>query len=136
MVSFATDGAVTVSGGNWQIFDSMVQRSGAALCRNRSVASISFARGTSKLGAPPKYVLATRDAGAEPARAAKVPTAFDKVIIATPWQFSGIYAGEGVLRHRIDEIPYTKLHVTLFASPRKLRPGFYAHQRARLQWSR
>lgn len=50
---------------------------------------------------------------------------FDKVIIASPWQFSNISAQEGVIRHSIDTIPYTKLHVTLFASPFSLRPGFF-----------
>ncbi|KJZ77598.1 hypothetical protein HIM_02775 [Hirsutella minnesotensis 3608] len=126
MVSFATEGAITVNGGNWQIFDNMVRSSGAALYRNTSVASISFEKGVMKPGAPRKYVVSTRDANA-PAAAAehKYPTAFDHVVIASPWQFSDIKADAGVLKQQIDRIPYTKLHVTLFTSPYTLHPAFF-----------
>lgn len=125
MVSFATEGAVAVAGGNWQIFDKMVRRSGAALCRNTSVTSITFEKGDGKPGAPRKYLISTRDSSAESAEAESVPTAFDNVIIASPWQFSDIDAGASVIKHRIDKIPYTKLHVTLFTSPLKLHAAYF-----------
>lgn len=118
MVSFATDGAVAVDGGNWQIFDRMVHYSGAAVCHNTSVHSISLEKRRVLSQSPTKYLLSTAEGGA-------LPTVFDNVIIATPWQFSNISAGVGVIRHRIDTIPYTKLHVTLFTSPFKLRAGFF-----------
>lgn len=125
MVSFATEGAVSVSGGNWQIFDNMVQSSGAALYRNTSVTSMSFDKSTMKPGAPRKYRLSTQDVGAASAEPQKFPVAFDSVVIASPWQFSGIKAQEGVLKQTIDKIPYMKLHVTLFTSPYTLRPGVF-----------
>ncbi|PTB61978.1 Prenylcysteine oxidase [Trichoderma citrinoviride] len=120
-VSFATDGAMSVTGGNWHIFENMVKNSGAAILRNTTVSSIRFAKGETSSSAP-KYEISTSSASAEPEL---VDTTFDDVIIASPWQFSNIEAGEGVLKHKIEEIPYTKLHVTLFASPFKLHPAFF-----------
>ncbi|UNI17522.1 hypothetical protein JDV02_003857 [Purpureocillium takamizusanense] len=121
MVSFAAEGAMSVAGGNWRIFDKMVLASGAAVLRNATVASIAFAKGGGDDDDAQKYVVSTRDTGEPSAEARELPTAFDNVIIASPWQFSSIDAAKGVLKHRIDEIPYMKLHVTLFASPFKLR---------------
>ncbi|KAL7820759.1 hypothetical protein V8C26DRAFT_393271 [Trichoderma gracile] len=123
MVSFATDGAMSVNGGNWQIFDEMVKTSGAAMLRNTAVSSIRFAKGKTSSSAP-KYEISKSSASAS-AEPELVDTQFDDVIIASPWQFSNIEAGEGVIKHSIEEIPYTKLHVTLFASPFKLHPGFF-----------
>ncbi|KAJ6441033.1 high-affinity Zn(2+) transporter zrt1 [Purpureocillium lavendulum] len=125
MVSFAAEGAIAVAGGNWQIFDKMVRASGASLLRNTTVASIAFTKDDAKPGDPRKYVLSTKDAGRQTAEAKELATAFDNVIIASPWQYSDIDAAEGVIKHRIDEIPYMKLHVTLFTSPFKLRPDFF-----------
>ncbi|KAH0493014.1 hypothetical protein TgHK011_007937 [Trichoderma gracile] len=123
MVSFATDGAMSVNGGNWQIFDEMVKTSGAAMLRNTAVSSIRFAKGKTSSSAP-KYEISASSASAS-AEPELVDTQFDDVIIASPWQFSNIEAGEGVIKHNIEDIPYTKLHVTLFASPFKLHPGFF-----------
>ncbi|KAK4073909.1 Prenylcys_lyase domain-containing protein [Trichoderma simmonsii] len=121
MVSFATDGAMSVNGGNWRIFDQMVKTSGAAVYHDTAVSSISFAKSKTSSSAP-RYEISTRSAEADPE---VVGTIFDDVIIASPWQFSNIEAGEGVIKHHIEEIPYTKLHVTLFASPFKLHPDFF-----------
>lgn len=121
MVSFATDGAMSVNGGNWRIFDHMVKTSGAVVYHDTAVSSISFAKAKTS-SSPPRYEISTRSAEADPE---VVGTIFDDVIIASPWQFSNIEAGEGVIKHHIEEIPYTKLHVTLFASPFKLHPDFF-----------
>ena len=123
-VSFATNGAVAVDGGNWQIFEKMMQHSGAALYSNTSVASIALQK--TKAGnkvSHPKYVLTTKNASHD--TEIKVATAFDNVVIASPWQFSNIKAGQDVVKHRIDEVPYMKLHVTLFTSPFKLHAPFF-----------
>ncbi|KAG9251111.1 Prenylcysteine lyase-domain-containing protein [Emericellopsis atlantica] len=118
MVSFATEGAVSVEGGNWQIFDKMVQSSGATLHRNTSVASISRPKQDGK------YFVSTKvDGSASTAEAYGI--GFDEVVIATPWQFSQITTDASVLRHKIEEVPYTKLHVTLFTSPFRLHPQFF-----------
>lgn len=112
---------MSVNGGNWRIFEEMVKTSGAAIYQNTAVSSIGFAKEKTSSSAP-KYEISTSSASAEPE---VVSTAFDDVIIASPWQFSNIEAGEGVIKHHIEEIPYTKLHVTLFASPLKLHPEFF-----------
>ncbi|KAK7422081.1 hypothetical protein QQX98_001823 [Neonectria punicea] len=124
MVSFATDGAIAVQGGNWQIFDKMVSASGASVYRNTSVASISAVQKKTKTSSP-KYVIATREGLVESSSHEEYGIAFDNVVVASPWQFSHISTGEGVLQHAIDEVPYTKLHVTLFASPLKLSAKFF-----------
>uniref|UniRef100_A0A0B7JVE8 Prenylcysteine lyase domain-containing protein n=1 Tax=Bionectria ochroleuca TaxID=29856 RepID=A0A0B7JVE8_BIOOC len=121
MVSFATDGAVQILGGNWQIFDNMIQSSKASVYKDTAVTSISL--NPLHDASAPKYQLSTKDVSSE--QAEEYPVTFDKVIIASPWQFSNISAQEGVIRHSIDTIPYTKLHVTLFTSPFSLRPGFF-----------
>ncbi|KAF7541552.1 hypothetical protein G7Z17_g11927 [Cylindrodendrum hubeiense] len=124
MVSFATDGALAVRGGNWQIFDTMVRVSGASVYRNTSVTSISAIQKKTD-NSSPEYLISTRDSGVESSSPDKYAIGFDNVIVASPWQFSHISAEGGILQRHIDEIPYTKLHVTLFASPLKLDPEFF-----------
>ncbi|KAK5995594.1 Farnesylcysteine lyase-like protein [Cladobotryum mycophilum] len=123
MVSFATDGAVAVEGGNWRIFKHMLDDSKAAVYRNTSVTSISFAK-EEQPGSSPKYLLSTKESGVSTSSTEEYPAEFDDVIIASPWQFSNIDAAD-VIKFHIEEIPYTKLHVTLFASPFKLRAEFF-----------
>lgn len=122
MVSFSTEGAVAIDGGNWQIFDNMVRASGAHFLGNTTVSSISK---LSTDGERPQYSIAAKDTAKIDSESEDHGVVFDDVIIANPWQYSGIDAGEDVLRHTIEEIPYTKLHVTLFSSPYKLHPGFF-----------
>lgn len=119
---------MSVHGGNWRIFEQMVKNSGAAIYHNTTVASIAFAAKKKTSSSAPKYEIATTATGSSLSSSAEpvlVDTEFDDVIIASPWQFSNIEAGEGVIKHTIEEIPYTKLHVTLFASPFKLHPEFF-----------
>lgn len=118
MVSMAPEGAKAVRGGNWQIFDRMAAASGATVALNTSVSSIAL--GTKPGAKYPKYLIST-ESGADKA---SVGIAFDNVIIATPYQFSDIKAPEDVLQTTIDEIPYVKLHVTLFASPFQIASEF------------
>lgn len=102
----------------------MVQHSQAALYLNTTVASIAFVD-KGKGGPHPRYTISTKAAGAEATTAEQTGVKYDNIIIASPWQYSNITAGDGVIKHRIDEIPYVKLHVTLFTSPFKLRPGYF-----------
>jgi prenylcysteine oxidase/farnesylcysteine lyase len=121
----AANGAVAVAGGNWQIFAHMVKNSSASIKHQCSVESISL-EGSNMEDPHAKYILATSDASPGSKVAAEnYPIYFDNVVIATPWQFSGIEASEGVLRHKIEENPYVQLHVTLFASPYVLSPAFF-----------
>lgn len=123
MVSFATDGAHAVAGGNWRIFHNMVKRSRAAVKTNTQVSSIGIAEGSSP--SAPRYIISAKDTSSAVSSSEAYPITFDTIVLASPWQFSNISTTEDVLAHKIDEIPYTKLHVTLFASPFKLRPGFF-----------
>ncbi|KAM0347945.1 hypothetical protein ACHAPU_004446 [Fusarium lateritium] len=118
LVSFATDNAMSVQTGNWRIFEQMILESNAAVYRNTTVATIEKSQKN-------KYVITTKDAHSKVNTAEHYGIEFDKVIIANPWQFGDIKAGEGVLDREIDEIPYTKLHVTLFTSPLELSPEFF-----------
>lgn len=115
---------MSVNGGNWRIFEQMVKNSGATLCHNITVSAIAFAK-EKTLSSAPKYEISTASTVSSSTESEVVGPVFDDVIIASPWQFSNIEAGEGVIQHHIEEIPYTKLHVTLFASPHKLDPEFF-----------
>ncbi|KAF4449749.1 prenylcysteine oxidase/farnesylcysteine lyase [Fusarium austroafricanum] len=124
LVSLATDNAMSVETGNWRIFEHMILDSDAAIYRNTTVAGIEKLQKKAQPSSP-KYVITTKDASSKGNTAEPYGVEFDNVIIASPWQFSNIKAGEGVLDREIDEIPYTKLHVTLFASALELSPEFF-----------
>ncbi|CAK7269629.1 hypothetical protein SEPCBS57363_003698 [Sporothrix epigloea] len=110
MVALAPSGASQIRGGNWQIFDRMARASGADLRLNTTITHLDKVPGSE----PPsnKYVVKSTDAfGVE------TEEDFDNVVLALPFQYSGIETGDGVLQDAIDEIPYVRLHVTLFTSP-------------------
>lgn len=119
----ATKDSLAVDTGNWRIFEQMILSSGVTLHQNTSVASIELEK--SSEDSPVKYLISTKDTNADAISTSRYGTTFDKVIIANPWQYSDIEAGEGVLREKIDEIPYTDLHVTLFTSPLSIQPEFF-----------
>ncbi|KAK6699344.1 hypothetical protein SNK03_012088 [Fusarium graminearum] len=126
LVSLATDNAMSVETGNWRIFDEMIMDSGAAVYRNLTVASIEKSKTKAQSSSSSKYIITTADAHSKDDTAENYGVEFDNVIIANPWQFSNIKAGKGVLDRVIDEIPYTKLHVTLFTSSLELNPEFFS----------
>jgi prenylcysteine oxidase/farnesylcysteine lyase len=115
---------MSVDSGNWRIFEHMVVESGASISRNMTVASIEKVQKKTRPSSP-VYAITTKDAGSQDGTSKQYDVEFDNVIIANPWQFGNIKTGEGVLDRKIDEIPYTKLHVTLFASPSELSPEFF-----------
>jgi prenylcysteine oxidase/farnesylcysteine lyase len=116
MVCMAIEGAMQIQGGNWRIFDRMLKASGADLHLNTSATSIE------KIS--DKYTLnITTTQSGEESNISK--GSFDAVILAAPLQFSGLKIQSGLVKHLPDEIPYVKLHVTLFASPLKLRPAYF-----------
>jgi prenylcysteine oxidase / farnesylcysteine lyase len=124
-VSLAADGAVAVAGGNWQIFAHMVGYSGAHVQLNTSVVSIAMSSTQDPISPTAKFVVKTRNAGSAKSEAEMQAVEFDDVVIATPYQFSGISHDDSFLQQPIDEIPYATLHVTLFASPFRFSPGFF-----------
>lgn len=124
MVAMAPEGAVQVAGGNWQIFDNMVKRSSATLHLDTTVTSIKAQQNEDAGATASKYTISTQKTGSEDP-VETYPKAFDKLVVAGPWQFSGIEAPEDLVQPAIDEIPYVQLHVTLFTSPLKLSPEFF-----------
>lgn len=111
MVCMATEGAVSVEGGNWRIFDGMLRESGADVRLNASVTTIDRnPDGTITLTSSTLSGTESYD--------------FDELIIAGPLQYSGLKINTP-LTHTPDEIPYVKLHVALFSSPHRISPKFF-----------
>ncbi|CBX98196.1 hypothetical protein IAQ61_010294 [Plenodomus lingam] len=105
MVCMATNGATSIEGGNWQIFAHMLAESSASLHLNTSVSSISKQSDST-------YKLTTSSGQTE---------TFDQVILAAPFQYTNLTIAPAP-KHTPEEISYTKLYTTLFASPHRLDP--------------
>jgi len=105
MVCMATNGAMQIEGGNWQIFASMLEASSADPHLNTTVAKISKQKDST-------YVLTLADG---------CNNTFDEVILAAPLQYTDLVI-DPKPRHTPDVIPYAKLYTTLFASPYRLDP--------------
>jgi prenylcysteine oxidase / farnesylcysteine lyase len=114
LVSIATDGAMAVKGGNWQIFDGMVTSSGAEPRLNTTVMAIE------KLHNGRFSVSYKSSSSASTLRSED----YDEVIVASPWQFTSVNAST-ILSAIPRSIPYVHLHVTLFTSPHPLSPAFF-----------
>ncbi|KAL4897784.1 Prenylcysteine lyase-domain-containing protein [Aspergillus ambiguus] len=114
MVCMATDGAMAVSGGNWQIFDRMLRASRADVHLNHTVTAIR----RSAADDDDSWIVAVDTPSG---RASYV---FDEVVIAGPLQYTDIQITPG-LAQPPDEIPFVTLHVTLFASPHRLSPQYF-----------
>ncbi|KAI1377821.1 prenylcysteine oxidase [Hypoxylon crocopeplum] len=125
MVAMAPEGAVAVAGGNWQIFSHMVADSKAYISLNSTVTSIAKEQSSDPNSKSPKYMIKTTTTDADSGEAEEHPVAFDDVVIAAPYQFSGISHSDDVIPHPVDSIPYVKLHVTLFATPYQFSPEFF-----------
>lgn len=117
MVCMATDGAVSIEGGNWQIFDGALNVSQADVKLNTSItAMVRNEDGTLSLTSHPSEDLDSVESAQE--------TVFDEVILAGPLQYSGISISPA-LEHIPDEIPYVKLHVTLLSSPHRISSRYF-----------
>jgi prenylcysteine oxidase/farnesylcysteine lyase len=129
LVCMAIEGAVAVEGGNWQIFQEMVKRSGARAVFNTLVTDIAaHENGTytvqSKHTVSENVGLDPHFDTADAFSASSHQADFDAVIMATPLQFSNI-SFQPQLSNPPDPVPYVTLHVTLFTSPHKLSPAFF-----------
>lgn len=112
IVCMATDGAVSIEGGNWRIFDAALSASHAHVNVNTTVVGITrnddgTVQVSSKLNA-----------------ASTSEETFDEVVVAGPLQYSGISISPS-LDHTPDKIPYVDLHVTLFSSPHRIAPQYF-----------
>ena len=116
MVCMAAEGAVAIEGGNWRIFDGMLKSSGADVRLNNTVSSIKR---------NPNGTLTVKSKSTSSTSKQQENThTFDEVVIAGPLQYSDISISPP-LDHTPDEIPYVKLHVTLFSSPHRISPEFF-----------
>jgi prenylcysteine oxidase/farnesylcysteine lyase len=119
MVCMAIEGAMSIEGGNWQIFDGMLKASNATVLLNTAVDAIAKDMG--------KYVVKTL-ANNKTSITDILPRheeTFDTVVLAAPLQYSGIVLEKDFLKHIPDEIPYVELHVTLFTSPYPLNGAYF-----------
>ena len=115
MVCMATDGAMSVQGGNWRIFANMVIASKAEVRLDTSVRELALQKdGT--------YHLTAHSHPSGQAPASKTDTGiYDNVILAAPLQYANLTITPRPLQPP-SEIPYVNLHVTLFTSPHRLNP--------------
>ncbi|KAI9771501.1 MAG: hypothetical protein M1840_002121 [Geoglossum simile] len=116
MVCMASEGAVSVDGGNWQIFHGMAKASGATVKLNTTVQQIHKTdSGT--------YIITSKE---KPSTSTSLPQEdeYDDVILAAPFQDS-LITFTPPLPHVPDKIPYVKLHVTLLTSPHRLSPSAF-----------
>ncbi|KAK5114368.1 hypothetical protein LTR62_002620 [Meristemomyces frigidus] len=119
MVCMATEGAVSVRGGNWQIFDHMVSAAEAHRVLKTSVTGIE---------AQPEggYTLGFESSALEDS-ARSSSQHFDSVVLAGPYQYSDMTLPRDV-QHKPKKIAYVQLHVTLLTSPHLLSPAFFSMQ--------
>ena len=116
MVCMATDGAVSIDGGNWLIFDGALKTSQADVRLNTTVTAILRGDdGTARITSHPSDDLNSGHSLTE---------TFDEVIVAGPLQYCGISVSPP-LEHIPDDIPYVKLHVTLLSSPHRISPHYF-----------
>ncbi|PYI29718.1 Prenylcysteine oxidase [Aspergillus indologenus CBS 114.80] len=119
MVCLATDGAMAIEGGNWQIFDGMLKASGADVRVNHTVTSINWdAQGQQHRPASLTFKASST------ASSSQTEEDYDEIIIAAPFQFTDITTTPP-LQTTPDDVPFVKLHVTLFSSPHRLSPAHF-----------
>ncbi|KAF8465941.1 Prenylcysteine lyase-domain-containing protein [Kalaharituber pfeilii] len=126
MVCMATNGAISIKGGNWKIFKGMLDSSKAKVHLNTAVTKLN------KMSNKKKWIVTSSPVSASDvhqdekhgANASAHTEEFDAVILASPYQFSNIEIHSKLAKTPV-EIPYVKLHVTLFTSPLRLSPEFF-----------
>ena len=113
----ATEGAMSIEGGNWQIFNGMLKSSNASVLLNTTVKEITKQKGKYSIKSSSKDAISHNIyANGEP---------FDTVVLAAPLQFSDIKVEKDLLKRTPDEIPYVTLHVTLFTSSHPLNGTYF-----------
>ena len=111
MVSMAGSGAMSVRGGNWQIFAKMLQMSSAEINLDSEVITLERTEdGLWKLEINQRSIDGIVEVKSE---------TFDSVVIASPFQYAGLEIEPAPSRTPIP-VPYVELHVTLFTSPHEL----------------
>jgi prenylcysteine oxidase / farnesylcysteine lyase len=114
----AIEGAMQIEGGNWQIFNGMLNASNSTVHLNTAVDAISRIDGG-------RYSVKTSFNDTSSGIKQASEASFDTVVLAAPLQFTNIKVKSDLLKHAPDEIPYVTLHVTLFTSPYTLSREFF-----------
>ena len=118
MVCMAANGAMSVYGGNWQIFDRMLKHDKNTILLNTGVTSISYIQDSHQYAI--KSSLNSGN-GLEDTLAQSVDE-FDTVVIAAPLPFANITIKPSPA-YPPSPVRYVTLHVMLFTSPYRLNPG-------------
>jgi len=124
MVCLATDGAMSVEGGNWRIFAGMAKASGAEVRLGEEV------RGVRRLAGGGYRVFSKALHDEEDARSDgdwdEEGELFDAVILAAPYHASNIEVRPPIPKASLPRnASYVTLHVTLLATPNLLSPAFF-----------
>ncbi|EMD32466.1 hypothetical protein CERSUDRAFT_118802 [Gelatoporia subvermispora B] len=104
LCSLAATGASSVKGGNFQIFEQFLERSGARVHLNTSVTALTQHSGDGESG----WLVTTSKAAQ--------PQAYRAVVLAAPFHTSSIALAAQVALPSIPEQPYVHLHVTLLST--------------------
>lgn len=115
MVCMSTEGAMSIEGGNWQIFDQMVKKSGATVEYNTTVQAIEYNDDVDR----------TSVRHFRPGLNTSAKEFFDAVILAAPYNTSSITVMPPPANPP-KPVDYVSLHVTLFTSPHRPSPSFFS----------
>ena len=112
MVCMATDEAMSIKGGNWQIFAAMLEAAQAHLVLNNCVSSVTRQPdGT--------YTISSRALQHSRPSGSLLRDNYDTVVLASPLQFSSLNFAPRLARPPV-VIEYVDLHVTLLTTPHRL----------------
>jgi len=112
MVCLATDGAMSVDGGNWQVFANMAKSSADFIHLSKAVSSIEKAKDG-------KFMIGTKSqecCESEADSPSVMTEVFDSVVLASPHQHASLHFSPDP-QFIPEKVPYVDLHVTLFTSP-------------------
>lgn len=118
MVCMVADGAMSVNGGNWQIFDRMLRYNQNEVLLNTRVTDVSLLEDRGQYRVKSTSPMSN---GLEVSTKTEARD-FDTVIIAGPLQFSNISI-RPTPAFPPASTPYVTLYVTLFTSPYRLNPS-------------
>lgn len=120
MVCMATDGAMSVYGGNWKIFDRMLREDRNTILLNTSVTDIALQEDGKR------YLVKSLSVSFADGQEITSPQveSFDTVVLAAPLQFANITITP-TPAFAPSPIPYVMLYVTLFTSPHRPSPAYY-----------
>lgn len=117
MVCMAADGAVSIEGGNYQIFQSMLAASNATVHLETAVAGFEKQSNGS-------YILSHSQSNPNSPQQ-HTHSLHDAIILAAPYQYANLSTPSVSPQRTPDKIPYVQLHVTLFTSPHLLSPNYF-----------